>query len=303
MGVANVAHAALIAVRVANVIDRPDRKMRKIIIKLGGAVITHKGCSPPQANIANIQRLAHEIGSVYRSRSMSLVIVHGAGCFGHIPAQRYRITKDQWHEGKRTGVIEIRQAMEQLNQVVTGALVAAGLPCIAFQSSAASLLNAKKLVEFPVTILTKFCERQLIPVTYGDVAVDLQNGVDILSGDQIVSYLGKAMLPDLVVIGTDVDGVFSKNPQKYPSARLITEIDDQNAATLMPGLEGSRHVDVTGGMAQKIQELLKLAYCGIPSKVVNADKPGRIAQALANDECPGTWIKALSQIIHEPTQT
>ena len=265
--------------------------MRKVIVKLGGAVITHKGSSPPQANLANIQRLADEIASVYRQAPMLLVIVHGAGCFGHIAAHRYRITKDYWHEDKRRGIIEIRLAMEQLNQIVTTALVAAGLPCIAFQPSAGSLLQAKKLVQFPLPILAKLWEFQLIPVIYGDVVVDLQNGVDILSGDQIVSYLARYLLADLVIIGTDVDGVFTENPQKCPTARLIDQINSHNAAALIPGLEGSTHVDVTGGMAQKIQELLELAHCGIPSQVINAGKPGQMDRALANADCPGTWIK------------
>ena len=49
------------------------------ILKLGGSVITHKDeyFSPHNENI---ERLAEEIK---KSSSKSLVIIHGAGSFGH----------------------------------------------------------------------------------------------------------------------------------------------------------------------------------------------------------------------------
>ncbi len=263
--------------------------MRKILIKLGGSVITDKKQSPPKAKKEEIQRLAREI-SLSRQEDMQLLIVHGAGCFGHIPAHQYRLTADNWHDEKRIGSVIIRQYMNELNTIVVSNLVEAGLAAIAFQPSAAAVLDQKKLQLFPVQILSMWMSYEIVPVLYGDVALDKQTGIDILSGDQIISYLTRFLKPDLVILGTDVDGVFSADPKQNPQAALISEINRENIDQVIQGLQGSQYVDVTGGMAQKVMELMSLAQDGCKIQIINATINGRLKQALSGNPCPGTWI-------------
>ena len=40
----------------------------------------------------------------------------------------------------------------------------------------------------------------------------------VLSGDQIVKYLAENLKPEKVVLGSDVDGIYNKDPKKYPDA-------------------------------------------------------------------------------------
>mgnify|MGYP000995045924 CR=1 FL=1 len=157
--------------------------------------------------------------------------------------------------------------------------------------SSGALLQAKKLVQFPADVLSHWLERGVVPVTYGDVSADLETGIDILSGDQIVSYLADRLAPEFVVIGTDVDGVFSKDPQKFPDACLIPEIGRHNAADVLKGLGGSSHIDVTGGMAGKVRELLGLSEKGTRIKIVNARQETRMEKALSQEPCPGTVVE------------
>ena len=62
-----------------------------------------------------------------------------------------------------------------------------------------------------------------------------------------------------------------------------------NWQTVRPLLGGSADVDVTGGMAGKVEALLELARTGPKSRIVSAKIPGRVTEALAGKEV-GTWV-------------
>ncbi len=128
-----------------------------------------------------------------------------------------------------------------------------------------------------------------VPVIYGDVVPDLDESIKIcvLSGDQIINYLGENLKPKRVILGSDVDGIYTKNPKKYDDAKLlntVTSCDDLIA-------EGSLNVDVTGGMNGKLTELIELAQLGVESEIINAGKENFIKKALNHEKGIGTIIK------------
>ena len=59
-----------------------------IILKLGGSVITRKDASKPTLDPVNLDRIAQEIA---RANVGELIIIHGAGSFGHLHARKYEI--------------------------------------------------------------------------------------------------------------------------------------------------------------------------------------------------------------------
>ncbi len=264
--------------------------MALALLKLGGAVITDKRASPPKARLDVLQRLAQEIHDHWDGSP--LIIVHGAGCFGHIPAKQYDLTAAQWHEKKRLGTVIIREYMHELNGLVVHSLVQAKLPAMAFQPGAAAAMDQKKLQHFNLDILQHWLHHGIIPVLYGDVAVDASTGIDILSGDQIIAYLANALKPELVILGTDVDGVFDCDPKQHANARMIAKITSHNLHEVLQGLGGSQYVDVTGGMAQKVQELMGIAQTGVPIQIINATVPDRLGLSLGRENVVGTWIQS-----------
>ena len=59
-----------------------------IILKLGGSVITCKGAVKPTLNQENLARISQEIA---HSRVKELLIIHGAGSYGHPQAHHYQM--------------------------------------------------------------------------------------------------------------------------------------------------------------------------------------------------------------------
>ena len=145
----------------------------------------------------------------------------------------------------------------------------------------------KRITDGNLDSFKRYLEKGFIPVIYGDVVLDDELEICVISGDQLIQYLAKNLNPDMVVLGTDVDGVYNKNPKTHDDAIFFdkfSSLDDLDT------LEGTTNVDVTGGMVGKIKELLYLADLGIESKIINAEVEDNVFKVLENEKVKGTVI-------------
>ena len=133
----------------------------------------------------------------------------------------------------------------------------------------------------------RYLEKGFIPVIYGDVVLDEQLEICVISGDQLIQYLAMNLNPDLVVILSDVNGLYDKNPKTHDDARFF---DRFSSLEDLDTFEGTTNVDVTGGMVGKIKELLFLADLGIESKIINAEVEDNVFKVLENEKVKGTVI-------------
>ena len=262
-----------------------------IVMKLGGSVLTKKEDSEPKINFDNLRRLAKEIAEAKAEKEFRLVVVHGAGPFGHIYAKKYDL--HQWLRSKKQveGIGITHRMMEELNFNVVRELQENGVKAMPFQPSAGGILCNGLLVQFPLNVVEQFVNMKLTVVSHGDVLLDNHTRIGILSGDHLAPYLAQNLNAKRLIFGADVDGVFSDDPKEDPDAKLIKEITPKTVTNFAKGIKGSLFTDVTGGMSRKIKELILLAEQGIESEVVNASKPGIIKKVLLGEKGLGTIIK------------
>ncbi len=253
-------------------------------------MITKKREEKAEVNEENLKRLAREVAEAEEEGCFSLVVVHGAGPFGHVPAKEYALDKGLRGDRQLRGFSVTHQSMEKLNSSVVSFLRAEGINAIAYQPSALGILRDKKLVYFPTEVLEKLLDLGMVPVAYGDVLVDEETGVNILSGDHLVPYLARKLKADRVLIATDVEGIFNLNPRRHEDAELIKEVTSENIE-LIREIGSSESTDVTGGMEGKLYELMNLAEYGIESEIISALNPGVLKKNLLGMKGLGTLIK------------
>jgi len=92
-----------------------------------------------------------------------------------------------------------------------------------------------------------------------------------------------------IIMGVDVDGLYTEDPKINPSARLIRHLTLKDLEKVWGGIGGSSSTDVTGGMMGKILELIPPIKHGAKALIVNALKPGNVYSALKG-ELVGTEI-------------
>ncbi|ATZ60759.2 MAG: isopentenyl phosphate kinase [Methanosarcinales archaeon Met12] len=251
----------------------------RIILKVGGSVLTDK-TREKCLNVNEIDRVAGEIAS---ANVRGLIIVHGAGSFGHPQAKKFGLDVS----GKRN-FIEValtHEIVKELNRALIERLVENGVAAVPVHPLSCTISHSSRLSEMMIRQIELMLENGTIPVLHGDVVMDTAWGVSILSGDQIVVHLARHLGVGKVGVGTDVDGVMGGN-------KVIATITPKTFNDVKALLSGSSGIDVTGGMLGKVNELIKLADDGISSHIFNASKTGNIANFLNGKENFGTIIRS-----------
>jgi isopentenyl phosphate kinase len=261
-------------------------KPKLTVLKLGGSVITRKE-KPLTANLEAIERLSREVSEAKVSR---LIFIHGGGSFGHPLAKQYALKEGFKEKSQLVGFSKTRQAMVTLNKLVVDALMRQNIVAVGLQPSAFVVTDSGRISCIEEQPLKKLLEIGLVPVLYGDVVCDFSLGFTILSGDQLAAFLATQLGASQIILGIDVDGLYTSDPKSDPSARFIRHTTLQELRNMQHEIEEAKVTDVTHGMLGKILELIPAVEKGIPALIVNAAKPNNIYKALKGEEVTGTTI-------------
>ncbi len=254
------------------------RRPRSVVLKLGGSVITFKSAGEPRVRWSVLRRLAAEIAA---ARPERLVVVHGAGGFGHPMVERTGIHRGVRNDADRLAWAETQCWQNVLDVQVAATLCRAGIPAVPCQPSAAAVLRDGRLERMDLWAVEGMVGAGMTPVLFGVPAFDRVRGCAILSGDAIAPFVAARLGFDLVVHATDVDGVYEADPRKVRGARRFRRIDRRSWPSVRGALGRCTTTDVTGGMLGKVVELVAWARRGVRARIVDARNPGRVRGALA----------------------
>lgn len=248
------------------------------LLKLGGSAITVKE-GYMKANSANIAKLAKAIANVWNAGVRDLIVVHGAGSFGHALVLKYKLDNGVKTMEEQEGCKKTQEACAELSKLVVAALAKEGVPAASIPPHSIVASNNKRIETFDETPVLEVLTEGRLPVLYGDMVMDEKLGFSVCSGDQIISYLAK--WADKVVMASAVDGVMA-------DGKVVPLITKKNFAGIEKHLKKSDKPDVTGGMAGKIKEIMNM---GKPAFVVNAEKPERVEALLLGKKAICTKIE------------
>ena len=164
--------------------------METVIIKLGGSVITKKS-RYKQPNKRMISYLAKAISEMYGKKRM--ILVHGAGSFGHAPVVKYDIGNGIKTDKHRLGFADTHLSVSELSNLLTSELIRRGVPAISIAPVVIFKQHNKRIIKCLNKPLIEILKKGYLPVLYGDMVIDTRLGGSVLSGDQITTYLAKTM--------------------------------------------------------------------------------------------------------------
>jgi isopentenyl phosphate kinase len=200
-----------------------------------------------------------------------LILVHGAGSFGHPQAVKYKLKPGWSHTTTSSlpnaeylkGYSHIRNCLQQLNSNLINRLESRDVPVLSMPP-----IDFIQLQDCEATLTEQFqgmadrvkqyLSLGFVPVLHGDAVLDHTRGCTILSGDIIMFQLTK-LIPEVIrcIFVTDVHGIYKKDPkQLQPGEKneLIkyVRVEDDTVA-VQPEIDQVMLVaDVTGGMQGKI---------------------------------------------------
>ena len=261
---------------------------RLFIVKVGGSVITRKD-EPATPKLKRMEGIALEISRI-RDR---LVLIHGAGSYGHPIAAKYGL-KDGFTGGWQVkGVTELKSKLAELSSLFLRALYLKGVA--GFPLNPANIIMAEegRISRMEMDPLGHVMDLGFIPVLHGDLVPDSKLGFSIVSGDQIASFLAGRLKPSMVIFGCDVDGVYTGDPKKDRDARLIRSLTVREAENWgSGGVDAFKDLkDVTGGIRGKLREAASIAGLGIPVAIMNLEVEGRLLKLIRGEEVECTLIR------------
>jgi isopentenyl phosphate kinase len=254
------------------------------LVKLGGSVITDK--ARPLAFRSQVaRRLARELAP---SMGEGLLLVHGAGSFGHVRAAEYDLAHGLRDADQVRGAAIVQRDVRDLNLRVIDALLDAGIPAVSIPAGSFLELQGGRMAHFDAVPFQRAHARGLVPVTFGDVLMDTETGVSIASGDLLMASLAAVFRPELSVFVTKVDGVFEGDPSD-PNARLMRSVSP-DGARFADASSGDGVADVTGSMRGKLAEAFQVAASSKDTWIIGGGRPGRLRALLEGRRVKGTRV-------------
>ena len=260
-----------------------------IILKLGGSIITNK-YEKFSARYDIIEKIAQEISKIRKP----LILIHGAGSFGHPLAKKYKIHEGFHSKSQLKGVVEIRIRMQELSKILTKVLKKYGTCTMPIISSSCMIAENKRLVNVEIEPFKIFLRLGLVPMCSGDIVADKKLGFTIISGDQIAAYLGRELKAKKVIFGCDVDGIFKSDPKQNKKAGLIPKIEITELNKILNNYVSETDApDVTGGMLGKLREVSDLVNSGIEVIIMNLNKPEDLIRVIRGEDIRCTRLVPL----------
>ncbi|MCX8158434.1 MAG: isopentenyl phosphate kinase [Candidatus Diapherotrites archaeon] len=225
------------------------------ILKLGGSSITEKHSNEFIVNQKVLAETARAISHSMKKKNFCLIVVHGAGPFGHRLVKQYKIEDRVLTEEQVRGFVRTHKSVADLNNIVLNSFIEHNIDAFSIQPSACIIQKNKKIEKFDLEIIKELLSKKIVPILYGDMVVDVSLGASVISGDTIVTYLAKKLKATKVFFGTNVDGIYNKDPNRYKDAKLIRNITYHNIDDVLNYVSGSLAIDVTKGMKGKLSEI------------------------------------------------
>lgn len=266
-----------------------------VVIKWGGSLITDKEtmCSADLAVISSLANVAKNC----LDEGLDLIIVHGAGSFGHLRAKHWRLNEGLLESFKfeiqddcknqKQAVDIVRKEMLTLNGIVSKALQDIDVNVSVKPPHQWAKNTGSKFDGDIKNIFSDF--QDSICVTFGDVVdCDGEKQFGILSGDDLVVRLCEEIpnVKRLVFAIGGVDGILKKPPSIAQPSDLIEE---WSLGMKFEGIHNSQ-IDVTGGIGLKATRGSEVAKLGIEVLIVNGSLPERVYSACIGESVIGTKI-------------
>ncbi len=250
-----------------------------ILVKLGGSLITDKS-KPFTPRYDVINRLAREIHEARKKKKLKIIVGHGGGSFPHKPAKDYRTNEGIINKNSFKGIALVQDAASKLNRIIVDALIDAGENAVSVQPSSSLISENGRIKEWYLKPVTEMLRKGLMPVPYGDVALDTKKGCCIISTEEILNYISKHSAFKKIILAGITNGVYEKDPTRYPDAKLIPEINSKNFEEIKKYLGGSTGIDVTGGMLHRVTRIFELSKFGVEAVVMSGEIEGNLENAL-----------------------
>ncbi len=242
---------------------------KKLIIKIGTSTLT---AGTNRISFAVIEGLARQI--VELKKEYDIVIVSS----GAIATARQFVEINGLNKQ-----VDSKQAMAAIGQ--TKLMELYDNIFATFGLNIAQILLTYRDFENPVAnentrnTIRRLWQVDYIPIVNENDTVSIEE-IMLGDNDKLSALVAVITEADLLVLVSDIDGIFDRNPHLHPDAQLINEVS--NLKSVEACIEEKESTLGTGGMSSKIHAAEICMENGVEMWIMNGQRPNYIINAMGN---------------------
>jgi glutamate 5-kinase len=249
------------------------RRAKRIVVKVGTSTITYAN---GKRNFSQIDRLARELSDLQNQGKQMILVSSGAVAVGvdrlGLPAKPATIPGKQAAAAVGQGVLmhTYEKLFADYGQVVAQVLI-----------TRTEAIDRHRYTNCRNTFMT-LLQQGVIPIVNENDVVALDE-LKIGDNDNMSALVAGIVDADLVIILSDIDGLYTANPATHPEARLVHVVQEitPEVEASAGGVGSSRG---TGGMATKIQAAKAATSSGIQLVIASGTEKNAIPRILQGEE-------------------
>ena len=262
---------------------------KRIVIKVGTSTITYEN---GRMNHGNIDRLCRAIADLMNAGKEVVLVTSGAigvgiGCL-NLPERPTSMRDKQ-------AIAAVGQC--ELMNSYTRSFAEYSYVCGQILLTKDDLLD--NLTKSNITnTIEALLEKRIIPVVNENDSVStteiLHNGT-FGDNDTLSAHVACIVNADLLIILSDIDGLYDDNPRENPDAKRISYVEDITNEMLQASTGAGSKLG-TGGMYTKLTAMQKVTASGINGVIAEGSSP-QVLETILNCEDIGTFFLAKAPVI------
>lgn len=242
-------------------------EIRRIVVKVGTSTLTYDN---GKLNIRRIERLVRTISDL-QNRGFEMVLVSsGAVTVG---ASKLGLTERPRELAVKQAAAAVGQC--ELMHIYDKMFLEYGINVAQILLTRENIIDDDQRQNIHNTF-TALMHTGAVPIVNENDTVataELKHIENFGDNDTLSAVVARMCEADLLIIFSDIDGLYDSDPRKNPQAKLIGHVPKIDAKIRrMAGGAGSSHG--TGGMATKITAAELCMDAGIPMLVANGSRAG-----------------------------
>jgi glutamate 5-kinase len=249
---------------------------RKIVLKIGSNVLADESGKLDSEIVANI---AGQVSGLIREGKQVIIVSSGAGVSGATAVGLLSRRDDMNFKQALCAVGQVELMLAYKKEFAKYDKVVAQILLTRDNfADASSRLHIRNTL---FTLIDEGC----IPVINENDTVSIEE-ISLGDNDLLAAHTANLWNADLLILMSDIDGVFDKPPKDHADARLIPVVEDIDALEKAADIGGTSSYG-SGGMASKIEAARTVAKFGTPLLLVNGKTPDILA-GIADEKANAT---------------
>jgi glutamate 5-kinase len=257
------------------------RAVKRLVVKIGSSLIASRDHG---LDSHRLETLAQEVADLKRQGYEVVIVSSGAILSG----------LDKLGLTERPKSLPVKQAAAAVGQsrliwAYEKAFEARGLKVAQILLTQEDLADRKRFLNSRNT-LTTLLEYDVIPVINENDTVAVEE-IRFGDNDNLAGLVTHLIDAQLLVILSDVEGLFTDDPRHHPDAQLLPVVQQVNSETVRLAKDTTTR-EGTGGMRSKVQTARDVAAYGVPTVIASGRRQGVLTEILKGNPVGTLFLPA-----------